>query len=235
MRGQRGLAVGLAFVVIVAVTGATPASAATRPEPPSRLKATARLPHCPGAGEGGPGYASRGTRDSYVDLFDPLMDRRDLLIVDNRGTGDSGAINCPALQSYVGKQVDNVGACGQQLSDAADDYATGNAVEDMVAVLDSLGIAKVNLYGDSYGTFFGQTFATRHPERIRTVTLDAAYPDRGRRPLVPGLDAGDAERVPARVFTRARVRGTRRRSHQAHGHAGRAAPPGSRHRHRRGR
>ena len=132
--------------------------------------------------EGGPGYASRGTRDYFLDLFEPAMDRRDLLIVDNRGTGESGAINCPALQSYVGDQVANVGACGTQLGAAADDYATGNAVEDMVAVLDHLGIGRINLYGDSYGTFFGQTFAARHPERIRTVTLDAAYPVKGGDP-----------------------------------------------------
>jgi pimeloyl-ACP methyl ester carboxylesterase len=132
--------------------------------------------------EGGPGYASRGTRDYFLDLFDPLMDRRDLLIVDNRGTGDSQAIDCPALQSYVGDQVENVGACGQQLAGTSDDYGTGNAVEDMVAVLDHLGIAKINLYGDSYGTFFGQTFAVRHPERLRTVTMDGAYPIEGGDP-----------------------------------------------------
>lgn len=132
--------------------------------------------------EGGPGYASRASRDSYTDLFDPLMDRRDLLIVDNRGTGDSQAIDCPALQSYVGDFVDNVGACGQQLGSSADDYGTGNAVEDMVAVLDHLGIGKINLYGDSYGTFFGQTFAVRHPDRLRTVTMDGAYPIEGGDP-----------------------------------------------------
>jgi len=132
--------------------------------------------------EGGPGYASRASRDSYLELFDPLRDRRDLIIVDNRGTGDSQAINCPELQSYVGDQVENVGRCGEQLGTTADDYGTGNAVEDMIAVLDSLQVDRVNLYGDSYGTFFGQTFATRHPERIRTLTLDAAYPIEGGDP-----------------------------------------------------
>jgi pimeloyl-ACP methyl ester carboxylesterase len=126
--------------------------------------------------EGGPGYSSRGSRGYYLDLFEPLMNRRDLLIVDNRGTGASGAINCEQLQSYVGSLAANVAACGKQLGDAADDYATGNAVEDMVAVLDSLGIEKINLYGDSYGTFFGQTFTVRHPDRIRSVVMDGAYP-----------------------------------------------------------
>ena len=62
--------------------------------------------------EGGPGYSSRASRDYYLDLFEPLMNRRDLLIVDNRGTGASGAINCEKLQSYVGSFADNVAACG---------------------------------------------------------------------------------------------------------------------------
>jgi len=45
----------------------------------------------------------------------------------------------------------------------------------MVAVLDHLGIAKIDLYGDSYGTFFSQTFAVHYPKRLRTLILDAAY------------------------------------------------------------
>ena len=70
-----------------------------RPRPPRRPHHRDRVravpPHRPGrpalepivAVEGGPGYATRASRDSYLDLFDPLMDRRDLIIVDNRGTG----------------------------------------------------------------------------------------------------------------------------------------------------
>ena len=132
--------------------------------------------------EGGPGYATRASRDSYLDLFAPLMDRRDLILIDNRGTGESGAIDCAHLQSYVGDQVTNVGECGRQLGDTADDYGSGNAVADMIAVLDALQITKINLYGDSYGTFFGQTFAVRHPERLRSLILDAAYPIEGGDP-----------------------------------------------------
>jgi len=50
--------------------------------------------------EGGPGYASTGTRDWYYELYEPLLDRRQLLMVDLRGTGGSGAILCEPLQSY---------------------------------------------------------------------------------------------------------------------------------------
>jgi pimeloyl-ACP methyl ester carboxylesterase len=38
---------------------------------------------------------------------------------------------------------------------------------------------RAHLYGDSYGTFFSQVFAGRHPELLRTLVLDAAYPTFG--------------------------------------------------------
>jgi pimeloyl-ACP methyl ester carboxylesterase len=132
--------------------------------------------------EGGPGYSTRASRDSYVELFAPLMNRRDLLLIDNRGTGASGAINCKKLQSYQGDFTNDVAACARRLGAAADDYGTGVATDDMVAVLDRLKFDRVNLYGDSYGTFFSQTFAVRHPERLRSLVLDAAYPIEGADP-----------------------------------------------------
>lgn len=126
--------------------------------------------------EGGPGYPSTGSRDFYLDLFAPLLARRDVLLVDARGTGTSSVINCPELESFQGDYIDNVGLCGQQLGAASDLYGTAFAADDLAAVLDTLGIDRIDLYGDSYGTFFGQTFAIRHPDRVRTLTLDAAYP-----------------------------------------------------------
>ncbi len=125
--------------------------------------------------EGGPGYATTASRAYYVDLFGPLLDRRRLLLIDLRGTGGSGAINCPQLQAYEGDYTVAVGRCGRQLGAASDVYGSAFAARDVVDVLDHLGIRRVDLYGDSYGTFFSQTFAVRHPERVRTLVLDAAY------------------------------------------------------------
>ena len=95
--------------------------------------------------------------------------------MDNRGTGRSEPILCRPLQSYKGNYVDAVGRCGRQLGGAADLYGSGNAADDLTEVLDKLGIDRVHLYGDSYGTFFSQTFAVRHPDRLHSVVLDAAY------------------------------------------------------------
>lgn len=137
--------------------------------------------------EGGPGYPSTLSRDYYLELFDPLLDHRNLLLVDARGTGASGAIDCPELQSYEGDYVLSVALCGAQLGSNSDVYGTAFAADDMAAVLDALEIATVDMYGDSYGTFFGQTFALRHPERLRTLTLDASYPVEDQDPFYRDL------------------------------------------------
>src|SRR5476651_891448 len=51
------------------------------------------------ATEGGPGYPATESRDEYLALFRPLLAQRDLVIMDNRGTGRSGAVDCPTLQT----------------------------------------------------------------------------------------------------------------------------------------
>lgn len=126
--------------------------------------------------EGGPGYPSTLSRDYYLELFEPMLADHDMLLVDNRGTGKSDAIDCPGLQSGTGDYVKNVGACGAQLGDAAWAYGTADAADDMAAIIERLQAAPVDLYGDSYGTYFGQVFSVRHPDLLRSVVLDAAYP-----------------------------------------------------------
>jgi pimeloyl-ACP methyl ester carboxylesterase len=125
--------------------------------------------------EGGPGYASTLSASGYRKLYRPMLGRHDLLLVDNRGTGRSEAILCQPLQSYQGDYENNAAKCGRQLDGAADLYGTHNAADDMAEVLDALDIKKVDMYGDSYGTFFGQTFAVRHPDRLKSLVLDSAY------------------------------------------------------------
>jgi pimeloyl-ACP methyl ester carboxylesterase len=128
------------------------------------------------AHEGGPGYPTTGTRDYYLELFAPLMDRRDVLLVDERGTGVSGVIRCKPLQHGTIDYEEAVAACGAQLGERNDTYGSAYGADDMALVLDALGIDQIDLYGDSYGTFFSQTFALRHPDRVRTLVLDASYP-----------------------------------------------------------
>jgi pimeloyl-ACP methyl ester carboxylesterase len=128
------------------------------------------------ATEGGPGYPATESRDEYLALFEPLRASYDVLIMDNRGTGRSGAVNCRQLQQARAPTQANTGACGRSLGARVSLYSTGLAADDLAAVLDALEIRQVNLYGDSYGTYFSQVFALRHPQRLRSLVLDGAYP-----------------------------------------------------------
>ena len=127
------------------------------------------------ATEGGPGYPATDSRDEYLALFRPLLGQRDLVIMDNRGTGQSGAIDCPALQTAATITVENVGACGRLLGPKAALYTTAFAADDLAAILDALAAGPIDLYGDSYGTYFAQVFTLRHPTRVRSIVLDGAY------------------------------------------------------------
>jgi pimeloyl-ACP methyl ester carboxylesterase len=71
------------------------------------------------------------------------------------------------------------GRCGRSLGELADDYSTERSADDLAAVLEALELDDVDVYGDSYGTFFAQVFAGRHPDLVRSVALDAAYPTYG--------------------------------------------------------
>src|SRR3954468_18696843 len=135
--------------------------------------------------EGGPGFPSIGSRWEYQAMYGSLLRTRNLLLVDNRGTGRSGPIDCPDLQGFAGVTSTpgfptRVAACANQIDrryrHAADFYATAYAAADLSAVMRKLGLGPVDLYGDSYGTWFAQSFMARHPGQLHSVILDSAYP-----------------------------------------------------------
>lgn len=131
------------------------------------------------ATEGGPGYPATESRDDYLDLFKPLRRRHDFLLMDNRGTGQSEAVNCHDLQTAEKWTVELTAACGNSLGNRAPLYSTAYAADDLAALLEALDIRRIDLYGDSYGTYFGQVFAVRHPNFLRSIVLDGAYPLNG--------------------------------------------------------
>jgi pimeloyl-ACP methyl ester carboxylesterase len=139
------------------------------------------------AAEGGPGYPSGASRGSYRALFGPLLQTHDMLLMDDRGTGNSGAIDCTLLQTVSPFTLNNVTACGDSLGTRSDLYGSALAADDLDALLHALGRSRVDIYGDSYGTFFAQVFAARHPARIRSIVLDGAYPAAGLDPWYPSI------------------------------------------------
>ena len=137
--------------------------------------------HAPAKGtlvavEGGPGYPTTDSRDDYLALFGPLRASYAVLLMDNRGTGRSGAIDCRELERARQLTEEAIGACGRVLGAAAPLYSAALASDDMAALLQTLGIQSIALYGDSAGTYFAQVFALRHPDRVRALVLDGAYP-----------------------------------------------------------
>lgn len=128
------------------------------------------------ATEGGPGYPATESRDEYLELFRPLRGTRDVVLMDNRGTGRSGAVDCRPLQTDPALTEANIGRCGRSLGAKAGLYSSVLAADDLAAILDALGSGPIDLYGDSYGTFFEQVFAVRHSDKLRSIILDGAYP-----------------------------------------------------------
>ena len=137
--------------------------------------------------EGGPGYSSTGTANAYTKLFGNLLDHRELVLVDMRGTGLSGPIDCPDLQRGTAPEWIALGECARRLGPDFEAYNTGAAADDIDAVRQALGYDDISLYGDSYGTFLAQAYAFRHPDTLAALVLDGAYPVRGESPWYPSL------------------------------------------------
>ncbi|HMG99032.1 MAG TPA: alpha/beta hydrolase, partial [Gaiellales bacterium] len=122
---------------------------------------------------GGPGISSTSEWNGYLNELGPLLDARDLLLVDARGTGRSGAIDCEDLQHGVGTILAAVAACGAQLGSTISDYGTPAVADDIDAVRSALGIDRLDVLGTSYGGLVAEVYAIRHPAQLRTLTLDA--------------------------------------------------------------
>ncbi|HLK70794.1 MAG TPA: alpha/beta fold hydrolase [Steroidobacteraceae bacterium] len=144
--------------------------------------------------DGGPGGAARQDYPDVAAALAPLRERRAILLVDQRGTGGSNALDCPALQGPASQLPASQGAAGehadtiaQRLTQclaqlrpraAAQFYTTTAAVQDLEAVRRALGAPRLDLIGLSYGTRVAQQFAARFPASVRSVVLDSPVPNR---------------------------------------------------------
>ncbi len=134
--------------------------------------------------EGGPGYPSIGSAQSYLFMLGPLHRTHDLIVMDQRGTGGSSVIDCRALQNGIGVYERAAAACARQLGMRAGGFGSAAVADDLAAVLHGLGIGKVDVYGDSYGSYAAQVFALHHPGLVRAVVLDGTY-DNSFNPFEP--------------------------------------------------
>ena len=139
--------------------------------------------------EGGPGFSTTADRSARIQLWRPLSARRDLLLVDLRGTGRSEPLDCPAFRHHILGYIARAARCAAQLGPARDAYDTSQSVQDLAAVLRALSIGRVDLYGDSYGSYAAQAFALRYPGKLRSLVLDGTYQLPGSDPALADLAA----------------------------------------------
>lgn len=132
---------------------------------------------------GGPGQAASSLGPFAMQLAQ-VRRTRDIVLVDQRGTGRSSPLDCPAFapDEHVEFDTDPVPKatlCASQLAKSgvdASQYTTSAWVEDLDAVRDALGYRRVNLWGGSYGTRVAQEYVRRHGDHVRSLVLDGVAP-----------------------------------------------------------
>lgn len=131
---------------------------------------------------GGPGQAATTSYPTVAPAFADVLEHRHVILVDQRGTGQSNPLTCPgsdAIGADIAAGVRFVTACRDRLATRADLrlYTTTDAVRDLDAVRAALGVARIDLLGISYGTRVAQQYAGTHPERVRAMVLDSVAPN----------------------------------------------------------
>jgi pimeloyl-ACP methyl ester carboxylesterase len=141
---------------------------------------------------GGPGEDAIGSAAIYAAKFAPLLADRDLLLVDQRGTGQSAALHCdlfsPAKAADSLRDVfplEAVRNCERRLSAGADltRYTFPYFANDLEQVRRALGYGQVNLFAGSYGTRAAQVYLRAFPQSVRTAYLGSVVPIDATGPL----------------------------------------------------
>ena len=141
---------------------------------------------------GGPGQAGSDVVPYLNAAFHRARATRDIVLIDQRGTGKSGKLDCdsggneeamsdePALAELT--------ACVARAKVRFADYTTANSAHDIERVRIALGYDKVNVWGASYGTRLAQAYARAYPKAVRSLVLDGVAPT---EMVIPagGLDA----------------------------------------------
>ena len=154
---------------------------------------------------GGPGQGAIQFYASYKHAFERVRRDRDILLVDQRGTGDSSLMDCPVddvlgVGEYsVEQTVEYMQECLTQLPHDPTYFTTSVAVRDLDAVRAELGYEALNLYGVSYGSRVAQHYTRVYPDRTRSVILDGVVPP--QLPLGPEI-ATEAQKALDNILAR---------------------------------
>lgn len=158
--------------------------------------------------EGGPGVAGTASAALYTDDLKFHRERRAIIMFDQRGTGESGALHCPKIERQSPLAAPWTGAdltaCRRALEAQTDlaQYSTLAAARDLDAIRSALGYEKVDLAGLSYGTMLAQTYMQLYPAHVRSVALIGTVPLGEKLPL---HHAANAEHALRQVFDDCRL------------------------------
>lgn len=154
---------------------------------------------------GGPGQAATDFYPRVRAAFEPIRRDRDIVLVDQRGTGNSAPLQCPQISAATVELADPetlpvlMEACLAELDGDPRLYTTAIAVRDLEHVREALGVEQWNLYGVSYGTRVAQHYLRRYPQRTRALILDGVVPSEAA--LGPDV-AAQSQRVLDRILAR---------------------------------
>jgi pimeloyl-ACP methyl ester carboxylesterase len=139
---------------------------------------------------GGPGQAALPFGEFAAEALAPALHGRDMLVFDQRGTGSSDPLSCPALESPRGTIERVFQACAEQIGHARGAFTTQETVQDIEALRRATGYQKLVLYGTSYGTKVALEYAERYPEHVEAMVLDSVVPTDGPEPFaIPTFEA----------------------------------------------
>ena len=139
---------------------------------------------------GGPGQSAMDLGGGVSRLLARLANRRDVVLIDQRGTGRSAPLACPEVEATAplaalldpARQLERVKACLALLKTLPHGdlrhYSTWVAMQDADAVRQALGVVQVNLIGGSYGTRAALEYMRQFPKAVRRAVIDGvALPD----------------------------------------------------------
>ena len=138
---------------------------------------------------GGPGLADTPGAQFFTTDGSIHREHNDVVLVDQRGTGGSGALHCPELERVASLDPlyapDAVRRCRVALQGSVDltQYTSANAARDMEAVRRALGADKIDLSALSYGTRVAQTYLRLYPDHVHAAVLMGTLPDGKKLPL----------------------------------------------------
>ena len=127
---------------------------------------------------GGPGQGASEFVDDFAGILAEGLVDRQLIVLDQRGTGHSGALSCPALDATaetlsLPALTTRAGRCAEQLGPRRRFYTTTEVVADLEALRAALGAERMALFGVSYGAYVAQRYARAYPARVDRLVLDS--------------------------------------------------------------